>query len=76
MNYTWTERNICTDHIPELTDELKLRIEQNTERLIEMTAKDWMRNRRKKANMTKAEQKEVVKKLEEQILEHSDGTRT
>ena len=66
---TWTSLNIKTHRIPELTQELKDRIERNTEHLISMTAKEWMKGRKKKDSMTTAEQKEQVRKLEKEILE-------
>lgn len=56
--------------IPDLTQELQLRIEQNTEYLIRLGAKEWMRKRRKKnTTMSEVEQKEQVRKIEDRLME-------
>lgn len=54
--------------IPDFTPELAQRVEANADALIAIGVKEWMRQRRKKANMTEFEQKEVVRKLEEEKL--------
>lgn len=54
--------------IPDLTTELAQRVEANADALAAIGVKEWMRQRRKKANMTELEQKEAVRKLEEDKL--------
>lgn len=51
--------------IPDLTCEIEQRVEANADALAAIGVKEWMRLRRKKANMTELEQKEAVRKLEE-----------
>lgn len=51
--------------IPDCTPEVINRVEVNADTLISMGVKDWMKKRRKKANMTELEQNETVRKLEE-----------
>jgi hypothetical protein len=55
--------------IPDYTQELAQRVEANANALVAIGVKQWMRQRRKKANMTELEQKEAVRKLEEQKLD-------
>lgn len=55
--------------IPDLTTELEQRVEANADALAAIGVKEWMRQRRKKAIMTELEQKEAVRKLEEQKLD-------
>ncbi len=55
--------------IPDLTTELAQRVEANADALAAIGVKEWMRQRRKKANMTELEQKEAVRKLEEEKLD-------
>jgi hypothetical protein len=55
--------------IPDLTPELEERIRNNTEALIALGVKDWMRGRRKKASMTEDERKEVLRKIQHKIEE-------
>lgn len=55
--------------IPNLTPELQSQIEKNTEALINLGAKEWMRKRRKKTTMSEAEQKEQVRKIEDKMTE-------
>lgn len=55
--------------IPDYTQELAQRVEANADTLVAIGVKQWMRQRRKKANMTELEQKEAVRKLEEQKLD-------
>lgn len=59
--------------IPEYTEELAIRVEANADALVAIGVKEWMRQRRKKANMSELEQKEAVRKLEEQKL-YDKGT--
>lgn len=54
--------------IPDLTTEIAQRVEANADALAAIGVKEWMKQRRKKANMTKLEQKEAVRKLEEEKL--------
>jgi len=54
--------------IPDLTTEIAQRVEANADTLAAIGVKEWMRQRRKKANMTELEQKEAVRKLEEEKL--------
>lgn len=54
--------------IPDLTTEISQRVEANTDALAAIGVKEWMRQRRKKSNMTELEQKEAVRKLEEEKL--------
>lgn len=54
--------------IPDLTPEVAQRVEANADALAAIGVKEWMRQRRKKANMTELEQKEAVRKLEEEKL--------
>lgn len=54
--------------IPDLTSEIAQRVEANADALAAIGVKEWMRQRRKKANMTELEQKETVRKLEEDKL--------
>ncbi len=54
--------------IPDLTTELAQRVEANADALAAIGVKEWMKQRRKKANMTELEQKEAVRKLEEDKL--------
>lgn len=51
--------------IPDFTQELAARVEANADALVAIGVKEWMKSRRKKANMTELEQKEVLRKLEE-----------
>lgn len=55
--------------IPDLISEIAQRVEANADALAATGVKEWMRQRRKKANMTELEQKETVRKLEEQKLD-------
>lgn len=55
--------------IPDLTPELEERIHNNTEALIALGVKGWMRGRRKKASMTEDERKEVLRKIQHKIEE-------
>lgn len=59
--------------IPNISPEIIARLESNTDSLIILGAKEWMKKRRKKANMTEVEQKEALRKLEDQILEGKDN---
>lgn len=54
--------------IPDLTAETAQRVEANADALAAIGVKEWMKQRRKKANMTELEQKEAVRKLEEEKL--------
>jgi hypothetical protein len=54
--------------IPDLTTEIEQRVEANADALAAIGVKEWMKSRRKKANMTELEQKEAVRKLEEEKL--------
>lgn len=54
--------------IPDLTPEITQRVEANADTLAAIGVKEWMRQRRKKSNMTELEQKEAVRKLEEEKL--------
>lgn len=54
--------------IPDLIYEIAQRVEANADTLVAIGVKEWMRLRRKKANMTELEQKEAVRKLEEDKL--------
>lgn len=54
--------------IPDLTTEITQRVEANADTLAAIGVKEWMRQRRKKSNMTELEQKEAVRKLEEEKL--------
>lgn len=54
--------------IPDYTQELATWVEANADALVAIGVKEWMKSRRKKANMTELEQKEVVRKLEEEKL--------
>ena len=54
--------------IPDLTHEIAQRVEANADALAAIGVKEWMRQRRKKSNMTELEQKEAVRKLEEEKL--------
>lgn len=54
--------------IPDLTSEIAQRVEANADALAAIGVKEWMKLRRKKANMTELEQKEAVRKLEEEKL--------
>ena len=54
--------------IPDLTTEIAQRVEANADALAAIGVKEWMRQRRKKSNMTELEQKEAVRKLEEEKL--------
>jgi hypothetical protein len=58
--------------IPDCTQEIKQRLENNTSSLIELGVKEWMKKRRKKANMSELEQKEMLRKIEDK-LETKDG---
>jgi len=58
--------------IPDCTREIEQRIESNTNSLIELGVKEWMKKRRKKANMSELEQKETLRKIEDS-LETKDG---
>lgn len=51
--------------IPDLTCEIAQRVEANADALAAIGVKEWMRQRKKKSNMTELEQKEAVRKLEE-----------
>lgn len=53
--------------IPDLTDEILIRIQRNTENLIKLGYKNWMKSRKVKRSdiMDEAEQKETLRKLEE-----------
>lgn len=64
--------------VPDLTSEIAQRVEANADALVAIGVKEWMRQRRKKANMTELEQKETVRKLEEEKLEDmiNHGKRT
>lgn len=53
--------------IPDFTEEFQDRIESNTQTLLDMGVKDWMRKRKKKANMDDVEQEEAVRKIEENL---------
>lgn len=55
--------------IPDYTQELHARVEANADALVAIGVKEWMRQRRKKANMTELEQKEAVRKLEEKLID-------
>lgn len=55
--------------IPDFTQELAARVEANADALVAIGVKEWMKSRRKKANMTELEQKEAVRKLEEKLLD-------
>lgn len=55
--------------IPDLTTELAQRVEANADTLAAIGVKEWMKSRRKKANMTELEQKEAVRKLEDERLD-------
>lgn len=55
--------------IPDCTPEIINRVEVNANTLISMGVKEWMKKRRKKANMTELEQKETVRKLEEAMCQ-------
>lgn len=55
--------------IPDLTAEIAQRVEANADALAAIGVKEWMRQRRKKANMTELEQKEAVRKLEDEKLD-------
>lgn len=54
--------------IPDLTSEIAQRVEANADALAAIGVKEWMRQRKKKSNMTELEQKEAVRKLEEDKL--------
>lgn len=54
--------------VPDYTQELHSRVEANADALVAIGVKEWMKLRRKKANMTELEQKEAVRKLEEEKL--------
>jgi len=54
--------------IPDLTSEIEQRVEANADALAAIGVKEWMRQRKKKSNMTELEQKEAVRKLEEDKL--------
>lgn len=51
--------------IPDFTQELATRVGANADALVAIGVKEWMKRRRKKANMSELEQKEAVRKLEE-----------
>ncbi|MNE78480.1 hypothetical protein D3C80_1748900 [compost metagenome] len=55
--------------IPDLTTEIAQRVEANADALASIGVKEWMRQRRRKANMTELEQKEAVRKLEDEKLD-------
>lgn len=55
--------------IPDYTEELATRVEANADALVAIGVKEWMKQRRKKANMTELEQKETVRKIEEQLVD-------
>lgn len=53
--------------IPDCTQEIEQRLESNTSSLIELGVKEWMKKRRKKANMSELEQKEMLRKIEDKL---------
>jgi hypothetical protein len=53
--------------IPDCTQEIEQRLENNTSSLIELGVKEWMKKRRKKANMSELEQKEMLRKIEDKL---------
>jgi hypothetical protein len=53
----------------EALDNLDAKIAANADALITIGNKEWLRQRRKKANMTELEQKEAVRKLEDEKLD-------
>jgi len=53
--------------IPDCTQEIEQRLENNTTSLIELGVKEWMKKRRKKANMSELEQKEMLRKIEDKL---------
>ncbi len=55
--------------IPDLTTEIAQRVEANADALAAIGVKEWMKSRRKKANMSELEQKEAVRKLEDEKLD-------
>lgn len=55
--------------VPDLTTEIAQRVEANADALAAIGVKEWMKQRRKKANMTELEQKEAVRKLEDEKLD-------
>ena len=60
--------------VPEYTAELGKLYHENSDRLITMGVKEWMKSKRKyKYQMTAIEQEEELKKLEKKV---EDGERT
>ena len=60
--------------IPEYTPELGELLQENTDKLIALGAKEWMKSKRKqKHKMSEIEQDEELKKLEKKV---EDGERT
>lgn len=57
--------------VPDITPEIIQRVEANANALVAIGCKEWMRQRRtlSKSNMTELEQKEAVRKLEEEKLD-------
>ena len=55
--------------IPDYSYELEKRIEENADYLIGLGVKEWMRLRKKKANMTEEEQNKVVMKIDSKVRE-------
>ena len=53
--------------IPDCTQEIEQRLENNTSSLIELGVKEWMKKRRKKADMSELEQKEMLRKIEDKL---------
>lgn len=55
--------------IPEYSYELEERIKTNADNLIALGVKEWMRARKKKANMTEEDQNKVVMKIDNKVRE-------
>jgi len=53
--------------IPDYTEEIEHRIQTNSDALITLGVKEWMRARKRKANMTEEEQDKVVRKIDEKM---------
>lgn len=53
--------------IPDYTEEIEHRIQTNSDALIALGVKEWMRARKRKANMTEEEQDNVVRKIDEKL---------
>lgn len=65
-----------SEKVPEYTEELGKSYEKNTQNLLSMGVKAWMKSRNKaKHKMTEFDQEEEVKRIETE-LEEADGKRS